>query len=261
MQTLQKQISLFTEEILTSLRADSLANHTALPGLEREKMTNAICGRTCLERFERLNHVGLWAKTFSALLVGTGGWYSKRCKLTWKLKGTKYNRIYFQLQPSTLPIEETGFGLLPTVTAVQRDHPEHVDKLKAVSAETLASRKAGNLRPSYSIMDAVNFYGILPTPQARDWKAADKPESGNFQRKLEKGWTIDLNSLAQMLPTPMASDCGDKVTGLENQDSLTKRARSMTGKTSQLNPLFVMEMMGFPPDWTLLPFLNGETNQ
>jgi hypothetical protein len=58
----------------------------------------------------------------------------------------------------------------------------------------------------------------------------------------------------------MASDCGEKVTGLENQDSLTKRARLETGKTSQLNPLFVLEMMGFNPDWTLLPFLNGETN-
>jgi len=33
------------------------------------------------------------------------------------------------------------------------------------------------------------------------------------------------------------------------------------GTSSQLNPRFVMEMMGFPPNWTELPFLNGETNQ
>jgi hypothetical protein len=110
-----------------------------------------------------------------------------------------------------------------------------------------------------------------------------------------------------MLPTPMASDCGEKVTGLENQMSLVKLARTQmlptpsaydwntaqtqekyqerkkhqadkgvnlhyplkqmcmdinpNGKTSQLSPQFVMEMMGFPTDWTLLPFLNGETNQ
>jgi hypothetical protein len=32
-----------------------------------------------------------------------------------------------------------------------------------------------------------------------------------------------------------------------------------TGKTSQLNPLFVAEMMGFPTDWTILPFQSGET--
>lgn len=35
------------------------------------------------------------------------------------------------------------------------------------------------------------------------------------------------------------------------------------GKTSQLNPLFVEEMMGFPLMWTTLPFLsqNGDRNQ
>jgi site-specific DNA-cytosine methylase len=29
-------------------------------------------------------------------------------------------------------------------------------------------------------------------------------------------------------------------------------------KMSHLAPQFVMEMMGFPTDWTLLPFLNGD---
>ncbi len=33
------------------------------------------------------------------------------------------------------------------------------------------------------------------------------------------------------------------------------------GSGFQLNPQFVGEMMGFPPDWTELPFLNGEVNQ
>lgn len=33
------------------------------------------------------------------------------------------------------------------------------------------------------------------------------------------------------------------------------------GKTSQLNPLFVAEMMGFPPDWTVLPFQSGGRNR
>jgi hypothetical protein len=61
-----------------------------------------------------------------------------------------------------------------------------------------------------------------------------------------------------LIPTPLASDCGEKVTGLETQDSLTKRVREITGKPSQLNPLFVEEMMGFPEYWTTLPFLNGE---
>jgi hypothetical protein len=30
-----------------------------------------------------------------------------------------------------------------------------------------------------------------------------------------------------------------------------------SGKTSQLNPLFVEEMMGFPENWTVSPFQSG----
>ena len=65
----------------------------------------------------------------------------------------------------------------------------------------------------------------------------------------------------QMLPTPTADDNPAKNTGKRNQDGLQKRAYQMTGKTSQLSVQFVQEMMGFPPDWLVLPFLDGETNQ
>ncbi len=43
--------------------------------------------------------------------------------------------------------------------------------------------------------------------------------------------------------------------------SLTPLMNKMTGQSSQLNPRFVAEMMGFPPNWTELPFLNGEQTQ
>jgi hypothetical protein len=39
-----------------------------------------------------------------------------------------------------------------------------------------------------------------------------------------------------------------------------KRARQQTGKTSQLSPLFVEEMMGFPKGWTASPFQSGDEN-
>lgn len=32
---------------------------------------------------------------------------------------------------------------------------------------------------------------------------------------------------------------------------------AVSGRSSQLNPLFVSEMMGFPVNWTVLPFLPG----
>lgn len=44
------------------------------------------------------------------------------------------------------------------------------------------------------------------TPQARDLKGADSADSGNYQRKLDSGYTIDLNSQAFNWPTPKATD-------------------------------------------------------
>jgi hypothetical protein len=49
---------------------------------------------------------------------------------------------------------------------------------------------------------------------------------------------------------------------LKNLPAMLGKHLKQTGEISQqLNPQFVCEMMGFPPDWTLLPFLSGETSQ
>ena len=154
---------------------DFLVNHTQVQESDLEKKMTATSGRKCSERLKKFNHVGLWAKTFTDLLIGQEGWFSTKCRLTWSLKGTKYSRIYCQLAPSTLHTEEIG-------------------------------------------------YGLLPTPTCQD--AKQKENSPSQQHKL--------------------SELAIRVAG---------------GSGSQLSPQFVMEMMGFPTDWTLLPFLNGETSQ
>jgi hypothetical protein len=71
--------------------------------------------------------------------------------------------------------------------------------------------------------------GMLPTPATRDYKGARSTEA------LEESGRNQTNSLPD--------------------------AFAQTGKTSQLNPRFVAEMMGFPPNWTELAFQNTETNQ
>jgi DNA-cytosine methyltransferase len=106
-----------------------------------------------------------------------GGWYSTRCKLTWKIKGTKYKRIYFQLVARTLHTKE-------------------------------------------------NELGLLPTPTLQDYTNSTFPPSQKKRFHIV-GYLMRKGILAH----------------------------------SQLNPQFVEEMMGFPKNWTLLPFLNGETNQ
>jgi hypothetical protein len=69
--------------------------------------------------------------------------------------------------------------------------------------------------------------GLLPTPNASDNRNRGGPKDKAIQRRLEIGKQVGLTMMVD----------------------------------GQLNPRFVMEMMGFPPDWTALPFQNGETNQ
>jgi hypothetical protein len=64
-----------------------------------------------------------------------------------------------------------------------------------------------------------------------------------------------------LLPTPNVQQKGSgKVSGNDKeQKSVTQIVVQTHGKTSQLNPRFVAEMMGFPTDWTISPFQSGET--
>lgn len=82
-------------------------------------------------------------------------------------------------------------------------------------------------------------------------------DSGTLAQEIMSGYRPTMEKLG-LLPTPAAAD-GHKTTSNSRQKNLNMLAP--VGYGSQLNPLFVMEMMGFPPDWTELPFQNGEMNQ
>lgn len=219
-----KQTSLFGADELTSLQAGFPASHTATQASDLAPMMSAISGQKCVEQLERLNRATWWQKTFTALLIGTMDWSSRRCRLTWKLKGTPYKRTYCQLRVLAHPTNDTECGLWPTPTAMQVNHPERVAKLKATGATSINSRKAGNYRPN-SVLDMAMFIGLIPTPTQSDYKG------GRTTAALEKTNRKATNSL----PDYFAKD----------------------GETSQLNPRFLAEMMGFPTDWTELPYLNG----
>ena len=116
--------------------------------------------------------------------------------LTWKLKGTTFNRSYFLLQASALPTDETGCGLwLGTPTA---------------SGNQVRSEKFRSKAPT--VMEYIQ--GLLPTPTTDERDA-----------KYQQGGT---------------------------------NLRAAIGQGSQINPRFVAEMMGFPPNWTESPFQSGE---
>ena len=99
--------------------------------------------------------------------------------------------------------------------------------------------------------------------------------SGNYERKMENGWTIDLNSAAANWPTPATRDYRSP-NGAKHLDQSPNGAKhhldqlpnfiehsflpvpptsthgdkSPSTSTRRLNPDFVDWLMGLPPGWT-----------
>ena len=210
---------------LTFLQEDSHASHIPKPGSDSAKQMTDISGQKCVGQLERLNQVGSWAKMFMGLLIGQEGWYSTKCNLTWKLRGTKYSRFYCQLAVSTHPIKDLGSSLLLTPNLVQiAETPEEYQK-RQMKRTQQGKNQAPHPNNKYNcLLSQILYSGMLPTPKTQDSRHA----------LMDRG----------------KSNLGEEISQW-GQDN---------GIGSHLSPQFVMEMMGFPTDWTLLPFLNGETN-
>ena len=118
--------------------------------------------------------------------------------------------------------------LLPTPMATDIHHAERVAELKKRGAKGQRCRDKGEAGAN-GLTDWMDFHGMLPTQTARDYKGSASMES--IQRRKRNHLTNNLSDVY-----------------------------AQRGKTSQLNPRFVSEMMGFPVDWTVLPFLNGGKN-
>jgi hypothetical protein len=234
-----------TGEMTTSSSpVDSRASRTALQEKEKAKKTLATYGLRCLEQYGRFNQHTSWGKTFMGLLIGTGDWFSTRRKLTWKMKATKSSRLYFQLVPSTPRTEGTGYGFWPTA---------QTQGLKICNSE--GKTEFINLR-------------LLPTPKAKEGVQTKgrkltlkdgKYKNISHTTGLEYG--IELSQLAQngLLPTPNASDNrdrgGPKDKCIQRRIKLGKQVGLTQTVDGQLNPLFVGEMMGYPTDWLISPFM------
>ncbi len=234
MQTSGNLKELFTEERSMYSAAASPASLSAKRESEKEQRMTAISGRRCVESLERFSRTGSWVKMFTGSLIGTGDWYSNRCRLTWKLRGTGSGRMFCQLQVSERRTAGTGSGLLPTPVA----NP---------GGRTL-NRKGEN-RDKRDIRCGVNLEQLakarlLPTPTVMDSYNIQKLRTSTI-KGFERGWKKDMTLTHQMamgmLPSPTTSES------------------KITGKDSHLNPRYVAEMMGFPLNWTELPFLPGES--
>lgn len=273
MRTYARQTLLFGEDESTSLQAVSPASLSALQANAKARRTTATSGRKCLEQFGRFALAGSWARTFSELLIGRGEWFSNRCALTWRLAGTKSNRIYFRLVPSALPTEGTDAGSLPIILKT----PSAFDATVTSPKKNPVPGNSGSLAQEIMCGYAARR-GLLPTvqtqglKQCKNGKTVFMPSSllpTPRASKITGGDRADFSPslpglmLKGMLPTPKANDFRSGMpnrVGTKHTQQLNDTVAYRAGQTSQLNPLFVAEMMGLPVDWTVLPFQIGEMN-
>jgi len=113
------------------------------------------------------------------------------------------------------------------------------------------------------VVSLVGMKGWFSTRCALTWKVkATKSARSYFQLQASTRRTAETE-FGSWLPTPTAR-CWN--TGTEKErpaDQPTRRSElnhlmaQEAGKASQLSPLFVEEMMGFPKGWTISPFQSG----
>lgn len=271
MKILPKQTSESGKERSMFLPEDFPVNLSALPEEERERTITATSGLRCYERYGRYSPLGSLVKT----LLESRQWWSPAKRLRWdaqtisskrityterkadshskksarilKQQDIQSSRLIFQLAVSEHPTEEKESGLLPTVQTqgFKRCNPKG--------------------KTEFMPLD------LLPTPTALDkggGRINRSPSPGAAQRP-----TLALAARKGLLPTPCASEVTKFTKKLNSKSQMGKSLTAMAcnnmipvpsskkvtaGKTSQLNPLYVEEMMGFPLMWTTLPFLSPD---
>jgi hypothetical protein len=132
---------------------------------------------------------------------------------------------------------------------------------------TPSNRLLFQLVPQTLPTDATEF-GLLPTVKTTDHhKQRTLNEHGeNVSHTTGTKYGLHLTQLAEseMLPTPTAQQERANASIDRGKGNLSDEVATrfqVGGKSSQLSPLFVEEMMGFPKNWTALPFQSGEENQ
>lgn len=254
METSKQPILQDTGAKSTFLPEGSLANLFQSPESSKEQQTTVISGRKCFGQYKRFGRAGSLEKMCRVLLAGPAGWCSSRCVLTWKAKGTKYNRLLFQLAPSTPRIEGIESGLLPTPTAMMLGD-QGMDKLDQ-RRERIKKTK-GNGNGFGTTLNEMLKKELIPTPVSNDAKNITLPKS-------QTNWDSVVGyAIKGILPTPTASmyTIEDFVqAGYSFKDRPEYSKIYQASGVSRLSPLYVSEMMGYPLDYLIKPFQDGSGN-
>ena len=261
----QKQILRNGADESMSSQPGFLANPLAPQENEKERTMTATSGQRLCECLGKSNPLGLLVRT----LLASSRWWNSAKLLRWKAKPLYSVRVtdYSTTEPQSCT-QSKGYA----ASSTRRDIPSNrLLYLLAPLARPTDATECGLSRDGRTAQEILGGYckvELLPTPMALEvtHEGAAFTESG---RKIAKDGTTYAPSLSdkvsQLLPIPQALDFKRTERKEEslfiNLTDIAYKEKSLTpiGGPSQLNPLFWEEMMGYPLEWTLSPFLTGSS--
>lgn len=194
----------FEEKLMESLE-DIHASHSPWQVNEKERMTRGTYGPSFGNTLEPYNPDGVSLRTSPATLRSDSIWL----KQNWKKWVTSLRQDCTQRRKSARLIAENGslssqLDLVKWTTPVSDDAGNRSTKYAqggtALTVQAKQWSRPGNLSMQVQMTP-------WPTPQNRDYRSPDLEGSGNLERKIEKGWTVDLNSAVLLnWPTPTTQE-------------------------------------------------------
>ena len=184
---------------------------------------------------------------------------SAQAKIGLPVSGKNWEKLLLTVQTQGLKVcdkdGKTKFmnlSLLPTPTA-QEGFNSGKGEIFVTRNNTIRIRNQNDTSSRLGLEGAVKHM-LYPTPTAQDFR---RRGPNSKQQGLPEAAYKDL------LPTPKANSWKTPCKHGEGSPDLQTYIAKKIGETSQLNPLFVEDMMGYPLMWTTLPFLsqNGDKSQ
>ncbi len=224
MKTSPRQPSRSGREKSMFSQADFPVSPSAMQEAEKERKMTATSGLKCYERFGRYNPaVSLkWdVQTFSSKKVlyvekntGTSSMPSVK---TLSEKDMKSNRLLFQLVPQERPIEETGYGLLPTVQTqgLKRCNkkgkteflPLHLLPTPTAAEATKYTTKLNSKSQMGMGLTALAMNGKLPSPK----KVAEETGGSQGSRQFNPLYAEEMMGFPSMWTTlPFLKENGER---------------------------------------------------
>lgn len=181
------QAELFMLEPLILSAEDFPASLLAWPDEKRERQITATSGRKCFASYNKHSPLGSLVK----MLLTSPIWHSRARKLTWKVRATPCNHLWFQLVPSERHTDATEYGLWATPNTMDSLPPRSKAALeKQMSGPRKGRRKTANLR------DQLVHGMFYPTPTTSDAKGASSKRflgsdesHGNLREVIRAGET------------------------------------------------------------------------